>query len=78
MTASHTEGSVPLIQKLHFDDLIDRWSVLQFVYECCHQVLMVAREDTQMVARMVAQAVVVVCVEPHKYGGATVKRDLGN
>lgn len=41
---------------------------------------MVAREDTQMVAGLVAQAVVVVCVEPHKYGGATVKkiRDLEN
>lgn len=41
---------------------------------------MVAREDAQMVAGLVAQAVVVVCVEPHKYGGATAKeiRDLGN
>lgn len=41
---------------------------------------MVAREDTQMVAGLVAQAVVVVCVESHKYGGATVKeiRDFKN
>lgn len=41
---------------------------------------MVAREDAQMVSRLVAQAVVAVCVEPHKYGGATAKvtRDLEN
>lgn len=40
---------------------------------------MVAREDAQMVTRLVAQPVMVVCVEPHKYGGATVIeiRDLG-
>lgn len=35
---------------------------------------MVAREDAQMVARLVFQADVVVCVEPHEYGGATAKR----
>lgn len=41
---------------------------------------MVAREDAQMVSGLVAQAVVVVCVEPHKYGGTTAKatRDLRN
>lgn len=73
LIASPTQGSVPLLQELHFNNLIDRWSILQFIYESCHQVLVVAREDAQMVARLVAQAVVVVCVEPHKYGGATVK-----
>lgn len=80
LIASPTQGSVPLLQELHFDDLIDRWSILQFVYESRHQVLVVAREDAQMVAGLVAQSVVVVCVEPHEYGGATVKemRDLGN
>ena len=36
---------------------------------------MVARENAQMVAGLVAQAVVVVCVEPHEYGGATTKGD---
>lgn len=80
LIASPTKGSVPLLQELHFDNLIDRWSILQFLYESCHQVLVVAREDAQMVAGLVAQSVVVVCVEPHKYGGATAKeiRDLGN
>lgn len=40
---------------------------------------MVAREDAQMVAGLVTQPVVVVCVEPHEYGGATAQesRDLG-
>lgn len=40
---------------------------------------MVAREDAQMVSGLVAQSVMVVCVEPHEYGGATGKdiRDLG-
>lgn len=36
---------------------------------------MVAREDAQMVARLVFQADVVVCVESHEYGGATAKED---
>lgn len=70
---SPTKGSVPLLQEFHFDNLIDRWSILQFIYESRHQVLVVAREDAQMVSRVVAQAVVVVCVEPHKYGGTTEK-----
>lgn len=41
---------------------------------------MVAREDAQMVSGFVAQPVVVVCVEPHNYGGTTAKaiRDLSN
>lgn len=41
---------------------------------------MVAGEDAQMVAGLVGQPLVVVCVEAHKYGGATESgiRDLGN
>lgn len=75
-----TQGSVPLLQELHLDNLIDRWSILQFIYESHHQVLVVAREDAQMVSGFVAQPVVVVCVEPHNYGGTTAKaiRDLRN
>lgn len=71
-TPSLTQGGVPLLQELHFDDLIDRRRVLQFIYESRNQVLVVAREDAQMVAGLVAQPVVVVGVEPHKYGEATV------
>lgn len=70
---SPTKSSVPLLQEFHFDNLIERWSILQFIYESCHQVLVVAREDAQMVSGFVAQAVVVVCVEPHNYGGTTAK-----
>lgn len=75
---SPTQSGVPLLQELHFDNLIDRWSILQLIYESRYQVLVVARENAQMVARLVAQPVVVVCVEPHKYGGATMEasRDL--
>lgn len=62
LIASPTQGRVSLLQEFHFDDLIDRWSILQFLYESRYQVLVVAREDAQMVARLVAQAVVVVCV----------------
>lgn len=78
LIASPTQGSVPLLQELHFDNLIERWRILQFIYESRHQVLMVSREDAQMVSGLVAQAVVVVCVEPHKYCGTTAKvtRDL--
>jgi len=71
MGAPPTEGRVPLLQELHFHDLIDRRSVLQSVEQNCHEVLVVAREDAQMVAGLVAQLLVVVCVEPNKYGGAT-------
>lgn len=73
LSASPTQGGVPLLQELHFDDLIDRRSVLQFVNESRYQVLVVAREDAQMVSGLVAQALVVVCVEPHQYGGTTAK-----
>lgn len=73
LIASPTQGSVPLLQELHFDNLIDRWSILQFIYESHHQVLVVAREDAQMVSGFVAQVVVVVCVELHNYGGTTGK-----
>lgn len=38
---------------------------------------MVTRVDAQMVTRLVAQSVMVVCVESHKYGGATVKQSKG-
>lgn len=73
LSASPTQGGVPLLQELHFNDLIDRRSVLQFVDESRYQVLVVAREDAQMVSGLVAQALVVVCVEPHQYGGTTAK-----
>lgn len=69
--ASPTQGSVPLLQELHFHDLIDRRSILQLIYESRHQVLVVAREDTQMVSRLVSQAVLVICVQSYKYGGTT-------
>lgn len=74
-----TECRVSLLQELHFHNLIDGRSILQLIYERCHQVLVVAGEDAQMVAGLVAQLVVVVCVEPHKYGGATANemRALG-
>lgn len=72
--ASPTQGSVPLLQELHFHNLIDRRSILQLIYESRHQVLMVAREDAQMVSRLVSQAVLVICVQPYKYGGTTAER----
>lgn len=77
LIASLTQSSVPLLQELHFDNLIDRWRILQFIYESCHQVLVVAREDTQMVSGFVAQSVVVVRVEPHTYSGTTTKTIQG-
>lgn len=73
LVASPTQGSVPLLQELHFNDLIDRRRVLQFICKSRHQVFVVAGEDAQMVSGLVAQAVVVVCVEPHKYGGTTAE-----
>lgn len=72
VTASPTQGGVPLLQELHFHDLIDRRGVLQLIDESRHQVLVVAREDTQVVSRLVLQVVLVVCVQPHEYGGTTV------
>lgn len=71
--ASPTQGSVPLLQELHFHNLIDRWSILQLIYESRHQVLVVAREDAQMVSRLVSQAVLVICVQSNKYSGTTVE-----
>ena len=69
-----TQCCIPLLEELHLDDLIGRWGILQFVNECRHQFLVVAREDAQMVARLVSQAVVVVGVETYEYGGATVEK----
>lgn len=73
LTASPTQGSVPLLQELHFYNLIDRRSILQLIYESRHQVLVVAREDAQMVSWLVSQTVLVICVQPYKYGGTTAE-----
>lgn len=73
LMASPTQGSVPLLQELHFHNLIDRRSIHQLIYESRHQVLVVAREDAQMVSRLVSQAVLVICVQSYKYGGTTAE-----
>lgn len=73
LMASRTQRSVPLLQELHFHNLIDWRSILQLIYESRHQVLVVARENAQMVSRLVSQAVLVICVQPYKYGGTTVE-----
>lgn len=60
-----TKCCVPLFQKLNPYYLIERWSVFQFVNKGGNQVLMVARENAQMVSRFVTQTLTIVCVESH-------------
>lgn len=68
-----TERCVPLLQELHLDDLIDRRGVLQLVNEGGDQVLVVARENAQMISRLVVQTLAVVGVQPHQDGGTTAE-----
>lgn len=68
-----TECCIPLLQELDLDDLIDRRGVLQLVNEGGDQVLVVARENAQMVSRFVVQTFAVVGVKPHQDGGTTCR-----
>lgn len=68
-----TKCCVPLFQELHLDDLIDRRSIIKFVNQGGNQVLVVARENAQMISRFVAQTLAVVGMESHQDGGTTAE-----
>lgn len=63
-----TQSCVPLLQQFHFHQLVDRGCVLQPLDQGIHQVLVVAREDAQVVPRLVLQLLIPVGVETHKDG----------
>lgn len=61
-----TQSRAPLFQQLHFHQLVDRRRVLQPLDQGIHQVLLVAREDTQVVPRLVLQLLMPIGVETHE------------
>lgn len=63
-----TQGRVPLFQQLHFHQLVDRGCILQPLNQGIHQVLLVAREDAQVVPRLVLQLLMPIGVETHEDG----------
>lgn len=63
-----TQSCVPLLQQLHFHQLVDRGCIFQPLNQGIHEVLVIAREDTQVVPRLVLQFLIPIGVETHKDG----------
>lgn len=63
-----TQRRAPLFQQLHFHQLVDRGRVLQPLDQGIHQVVLVAREDAQVVPRLVLQLLMPIGVETHEDG----------
>lgn len=63
-----TQSCVPLLQQLHLHQLVDRGRVLQPLDQGIHEVLAVAREDAQVVPRLVLQLLIPVGVQTHEDG----------
>lgn len=63
-----TQSRAPLFQQLHFDQLAGGGRVLQALDQGIHQVLVVAREDAQVVPRLVLQLLIPIGVETHEDG----------
>lgn len=63
-----TQSRVPLFQQLHFHQLVDRGRVLQPLDQGVHEVIVIAREDPQVVPRLVLELLISVGVETHKDG----------
>ena len=66
-----TQSRVPLLQQLHLHQLVDRGGVLQSLDQGTHQILVVAREDAQVVPGLVLQLLIPVGVETHEDGRST-------
>lgn len=63
-----TQSCVPLFQQLHFHQLVDGGCVLQALDQGIHEVLVVAREDAQVVPRLVLQLLIPIGVETQEDG----------
>ena len=63
-----TQSRVALFQQFHFHQLVDRRCVLQPLDQSIHKVLVVAREDAQVVPRLVLQLLIPVGMETHEDG----------
>lgn len=71
-----TQSRVPFLQHFHLHHVVGRRRVLQPFNECIHEVLMVAREDTQVVPWLVLQLLIPVGVETHEDGRSAGFRTL--
>lgn len=72
-----TQSRGPLLQQLHLHQLVDRGCVLQPLDQGVHEVLVIAREDTQVVPRLVLQLLIPIGVETHEDGGSARGKDRG-
>ena len=62
---------ISLIQQLHLHQLVGRGGILQPLDQGIHQVLVVAREDAQVVPGLVLQVLTPIGVETHEDGRST-------
>lgn len=72
-----TQRCVPLLQQLHLHQLVDGGCIFQPLDQGIHEVLVIAREDTQVVPRLVLQLLIPIGVETHEDGRSAGGRDGG-
>lgn len=72
-----TQSCGPLLQQLDLHQLVDGGCILQPLDQGVHEVLVIAREDTQVVPGLVLQLLIPIGVQTHEDGGSARGQDRG-